>query len=303
MDTGDARRAGGDRGDGGVGGDDPTPAAGRVALVTGGGSGIGRASADLLARAGASVVVVDVDGAAARDTVGSLAGAGSGPGLAVEADVSDPEAWDRIAGMVADRFGGLWGAHLNAGVVTGEVDITALTDEQFQRAVGVNVGGVVFGIRALAPLIAGTAPPGAGPAAGGIVATSSLAGLIGYSPDPVYALTKHAVIGLVRALAPQLTALGGGVTINAVCPGLVDTPLLDDGMRASLDGTGFPLIDPEVVAAAVLRCLLDGETGRAMVVQAGREPVAFRFGRPPGPRAEGSVGAVPPSDLAAHDQG
>jgi NAD(P)-dependent dehydrogenase (short-subunit alcohol dehydrogenase family) len=161
---------------------------------------------------------------------------------------------------------------------------------------------VVFGIRALAPVIARSEPRAAGSGSGGIVVTASLAGLIGYSPDPIYALTKHAVIGLVRALAPQLAELGNGVTVNAVCPSLVDTPLLDDGMREALAGSGFPLIEPETVADAVLDCLAGTATGQAMVIQAGLKPVAYRFGRPPGPRATGSEGAVPPVDLAAHDQ-
>ena len=81
---------------------------------------------------------------------------------------------------------------------------------------------------------------------GAIVATASLAGLIGFSPDPIYCLTKHAVVGLVRSLGPQLAE--HNITINAVCPSIVDTPLIDD-MREVLEGSGFPLID----AAAVSR--------------------------------------------------
>ncbi len=134
---------------------------------------------------------------------------------------------------------------------------------------------------------------------GAIVATASLAGLIGFSPDPVYCLTKHAVVGLVRSLGPQLA--DRGITINAVCPSIVDTPLIAD-MRAQLEASGFPLIDVEAVSAAVVAILSGGETGEAMVIQAGREPIPFRFARPPGPRAGGTVGQMPPTGFAAHDQ-
>jgi NAD(P)-dependent dehydrogenase (short-subunit alcohol dehydrogenase family) len=131
-------------------------------------------------------------------------------------------------------------------------------------------------------------------------ATASLAGLIGFSPDPIYCLTKHAVVGLVRSLGPQLGEQG--ITFNAVCPSIVDTPLIDD-VREMLEGSGFPLIDVSAVSSAVVERLAGDETGQAMVIQAGREALPFRFARPPGPRAGGTVGQMPPSGMAAHDQG
>ena len=130
---------------------------------------------------------------------------------------------------------------------------------------------------------------------GALVATASLAGLVAFAADPIYALTKHAVVGLVRGLA--LTLTDRGVTVNAVCPGMVDTPLVDDA-RAALAAAQFPLIAPEAVAEAVLGCLLGDGTGQAVVVQAGREPTPFRFSRPPGPRQAGAEGRVPPGLLA-----
>jgi NAD(P)-dependent dehydrogenase (short-subunit alcohol dehydrogenase family) len=260
---------------------------GKVAVVTGGGSGIGLASARRLAADGATLVVVDLDRDSAEKVTGELGG------LALQADVSRPEAWTGIVDAVSGRFGRVDIAHLNAGVMTGESDITKLTDEAYRRIIGVNVDGVVLGVRALVP------PMSAG-GGGAIVATASLAGLIGFSPDPMYCLTKHAVVGLVRSLVPQLSARG--ITINAVCPSIVDTPLIDD-TRAMLNESGFPLIDAAVVADAVFDCVVGGETGNAMVIQAGREALPFRFGRPPGPRAGGTVGQMPPEQFAAHDQG
>ncbi len=259
---------------------------GKVAVVTGGGSGIGLATANLLAGAGASVAVVDLDGASAERAAGPL------DGLGLQADVGRPEVWPGIVEAVTRRFGGIDLAHLNAGITTGEADITKVTDEIYDRATGVNVDGVFYGIRAVVPAMAERG-------GGAIVATASLAGLIGFSPDPIYCLTKHAVVGLVRSLGPQLA--DRGITINAVCPSIVDTPLIAD-MRDVLESSGFPLIDVGTVSATVVDLLAGEATGEAMVIQAGREAVAFRFPRPPGPRAGGTVGQMPPKEFAAHDQ-
>jgi NAD(P)-dependent dehydrogenase (short-subunit alcohol dehydrogenase family) len=260
---------------------------GKVAVVTGGGSGIGLATAMRLADAGVSVAVVDLDGPSAERAANKL------DGLALQADVGRSEAWPGIVDAVTSRFGGIDLAHLNAGVVTGEPDITRLTDETYRRAVGVNVDGVVFGVRALVPALVARG-------GGAIVATASLAGLIGFSPDPIYCLTKHAVVGLVRSLVPQLAE--HHITINAVCPSIVDTPLIGE-QRELLKDSGFPLIDVSSVSEAVVDRMVGEESGEAMVIQAGREPLAFRFGRPPGPRAGGTVGQMPPAEFAAHDQG
>ncbi len=261
--------------------------AGKVALVTGGGSGIGLATARLLAEAGASVAVVDIDGTAADRVAEELGG------LPLRADVGRSGVWPEIVSAVTSRFGGVDLAHLNAGVLTGEADITKVTDDLYRHIVGVNVDGVVFGIRALVPSLSERG-------GGAIAVTASLAGLIGYSPDPLYCLTKHAVVGLVRSLVPQLA--DRRITVNAICPSIVDTPLIDD-TREALMGSGFPLIDVAAVAKAVFDCLVGDKTGQALVIQAGREAIPFRFARPPGPRAGGTVGQLPPTQFAAHDQG
>jgi NAD(P)-dependent dehydrogenase (short-subunit alcohol dehydrogenase family) len=260
--------------------------AGKVAVVTGGGSGIGRSTATRLAGAGVSVAVVDLDGDSAEEVAQGL------DGLALQADVGRSDEWPGIIDAVTRRFGGVDLAHLNAGVTTGEADVTSVTDEIYRRATGVNVDGVFFGVRAVVPAMAARG-------GGSIVATASLAGLIGFSPDPVYCLTKHAVVGLVRSLGPQLAERG--ITINAVCPSIVDTPLIAD-MRELLEESGFPLIDAEAVSGAVVDLLVGESTGDAMVIQAGREAIPFRFARPPGPRAGGTVGQMPPKEFAAHDQ-
>src|SRR5258708_11014003 len=114
------------------------------------------------------------------------------------------------------KFGGIDVAYLNAGVTSGENDIEKLTDDQYSRIMRVNVDHVVFGTRAL---VAHMRPRGGG----WIVATASIAGLTGFAYDPIYTLTKHAVVGLVRSLRPALQP--GGININAVCPGITDTPM------------------------------------------------------------------------------
>jgi len=165
-----------------------------TALVTGGASGIGAATVALLEKGGAEVQVLD---------------------LSDGFDVSDPAAWESV-GPVELAF-------LNAGVATGETDVAALTDEQYRRALGANVDGVVFGVRRLARVM----EPGSA-----IVATASLAGLTAMPHDPVYTLTKHAVVGFVRSVAPQLAARG--IRANVICPGYADTPIVPDELRGEL---------------------------------------------------------------------
>lgn len=224
-----------------------------TALVTGGEGGIGLAIRALLESEGCAVRSLD---------------------LLNGFDVTDPAAWDAVE--PADL------ACLNAGILTENGDALEMTPEQYRRAVAVNVDGVVLGVRALAQVMT----PGST-----IVATASLAGLIPMESDPVYSLTKHAVVGFVRSVAPRLAERG--ITINLVCPGLADTPMVDSA-REALAAAGFPLIDPAKVAEAVLLAARSGETGKAWAIQPGREPVDFRFPNVPGPRSEGAEGLLPP---------
>ena len=151
----------------------------------------------------------------------------------------------------------------------------------------VNVDGVVLGVRRLARVM---------PAGGRIVATASLAGLTAMPDDPVYAATKHAVVGFVRSVAPTLAARG--ISINAVCPGIADTPMLDRRCRASDRRGRLPARRGDRRRRRRLaRARAPGLTGHAWAVQPGREPVDFRFPNVPGARtAEGVV--VPPPPLA-----
>lgn len=245
-----------------------------AALVTGGASGIGRALVRRLAAEGWSVVLVDVDEDAGREAAAEVGG------TFVRADVSRAADWERLAGSV----GPLALACLNAGVGTATAEVTELAEEEYRRVLGVNVDGVVLGVRALVPLL----EPG-----GRIVVTASLAGLVPLEGDPIYALTKHALIGFVRSVAPGLQQRG--VSINAVCPGIADTPLVGPAARETLERTGFPLLRPEEVVEGVLVAAESAETGQAWVCQPGREPLRFRFPNVPGPRTPGAEGLRPPS--------
>jgi NAD(P)-dependent dehydrogenase (short-subunit alcohol dehydrogenase family) len=237
--------------------------AGKVAVVTGGSSGIGLATTRRLFERGAQVLVADLQPPPPELDVHY-----------VSVDVGDPDGWRFVIAEAGEVYGGVDIAHLNAGVTTGEASITALTDEQYRRIMRVNVDAVVFGTRALVPVIAGRG-------GGAIVVTASLAGLIAFPLDPIYDLTKHAMVGFVRSLAPNLQ--GHRITMNAVCPGIVATPLVGEEAVKNLEAAGFPLIAPEAIADAVLACVEGEGTGQCIVVQAGRPPIPFEFRNPPGP--------------------
>ncbi len=196
--------------------------------------------------------------------------------LATGFDVADPAAWDAVGPVDVGC--------LNAGVLGGPSDPASLSIDGYRRALSVNVDGVVLGVRRLAQVM----PPG-----GRIVCTASLGGLTAMPDDPVYAATKHAVVGFVRSVAPPLQ--GRGISINLVCPGIADTPMVQGAARERLEQAGFPLLLPKDVADAVWLALGSGETGHAWVVQPGRPPLDFRFPNVPGPRGadERPVGAPP----------
>jgi short-subunit dehydrogenase len=127
--------------------------------------------------------------------------------------------------------------------------------------------------------------------AGTIVATASLAGLVGMPLDSIYSLTKHAVVGFVRSIAPSIAP----IKVNAICPGIADTAMLDQhDQRAMFEAAGFPLLQPDDVAEAMWLAANSEGSGECWFVQPGREPAPFRFANVPGPRRAGETVGLPP---------
>ncbi len=241
-----------------------------VAVVTGAASGIGAATARRLAGQDFTVLCCDID-----DDAGRAVADGMG-GTYVSLDVGDAAAWAELEDRLRHDERRVARAVLNAGMLTSVdpqpfLDVTA---ERYRQVRAVNLDGVVFGIQALAPLMA--------PDGGAIVATASLAGLGPYGADPIYAATKHGIVGLVRSAAPQLAATG--VRLHAICPGGVDTGLLPPDRKAAISAAGRPMLDPDEVADAIVVMLERYEHGLVQTIVHGRGSQRYSFRGVPGPR-------------------
>lgn len=194
-----------------------------IALITGGGSGIGAAVGTLLAQRGDTVILADIDTDAA-DTVATQIVASGGHAESATLDVRDMQAFARLVDRVVADHGRIDLIFNNAGIGVGG-PIEDLTQEHWQRIVDVNIMGVVHGIRAAYPHMIRQGD-------GHIVNTASLAGLV---PSPMlapYAMTKHAVVGLSLSLRAE--AALHGVRVSALCPGPTETPILDSRGPADL---------------------------------------------------------------------
>jgi len=225
----------------------------KVAVVTGAGSGIGRASAVAFGGAGCSVVVADIDEVGGAETVGLVHDAGAAATF-VRADVTEPRSLEAMFAAAEATYGGVDIVHNNAGLVCGEPLWPDITPETLLRVMNVNLGGVVLGTRLAIPFLRRRG-------GGAIVNTASMAALYPMAVDPIYSATKAGVTMFTRACAELASE---GIRVNSVLPGLVDTPLLPksgDGERwadwayASRDVMG--LLQAEEVAEAVLALVRD----------------------------------------------
>jgi len=191
--------------------------ASKIAIVTGGASGIGRALAEALCARGATVVVADIAAEGASEVARAISAAG-GAAEAASLDVTDGSAVRALVERVAAEHGRLDLMFNNAGIaVAGEVAEQTVTD--FERLVDVNIKGVVYGCHAAYQCMLRQRH-------GHIVNTASIAGLV---PVPLlagYAMTKHAVVGLSTSL--RIEAAEHRVRVSAVCPGIIGTPMLDN---------------------------------------------------------------------------
>lgn len=192
--------------------------------------------------------------------------------LFVSCDVTDSASMNAAVARTEEAYGRLDVVHLNAGVTTDSPSVE-VDDANYRRLLAVNVDGVFFGLRAAVPALRRSG-------GGTVVVTASVGGLAPIPMDPLYGLTKHAVIGLVRSAAPGLVA--DNIRLLAMCPGFTDTALVA-GQADAVRALGFPLMTPETTASAVLRALAEAEPGECWFVQAGREPQPYGFRGIPGP--------------------
>ncbi|MGO2655633.1 MAG: SDR family NAD(P)-dependent oxidoreductase [Pseudoclavibacter sp.] len=194
---------------------DPQDFEGKVILVTGGGSGIGRDSAMKIARRGGRVAVVDLSPEAAEATAREITEAG-GEALSVAANVTDPTDLERAVAATVEHFGQLNGA-LNAAGIAGPAGLPhEIPLESYTRTVDVNLNGVFYSIRAEVPALIEAG-------GGSIVNISSLFGMVGIPLDISYVGAKHGVVGLTKSAA--LAYADQGVRVNSIHPGMVETPL------------------------------------------------------------------------------
>jgi NAD(P)-dependent dehydrogenase (short-subunit alcohol dehydrogenase family) len=249
---------------------------GKVALVTGGASGIGRASALLLAKEGAAVAVTDIQDDAGKEVAHAIKKDG-GAALYIHHDVADEQAWESVVAQVKDRFGRLDILVNNAGIaITSSVLTMSLADWRRQQAI--NLDGVFLGVKHSLPLMRASG-------GGSIVNISSLAGLKGAATLAGYCATKGGVRLFTKAVALECGAARDNVRVNSVHPGIIETPIWN-AIIPGASGANTPNLDaisetvvpigskgvPDDIAQGVLYLASDESryvTGSELVIDGG----------------------------------
>jgi len=241
---------------------------GKVALVTGGSSGIGRASALAFAREGAKVVIADVVVKGGQETVQMIKQAG-GEAIFVLADVSKASNVEAMVNKAAETYGRLDCAHNNAGITGARASITECTEENWDHVMNTNLKSVWLCMKY--EIIHMVEHGG-----GTIVNTASTLGLVGVPRNSTYVASKHGVVGLTKAAALEYAK--AGIRVNAVCPAVILTPLVERYSDAQAQARWIAqtpmgrMGTPEEVAEAVLWLCSDAAsfiTGHTMAVDGG----------------------------------
>ena len=243
---------------------------GKVAIVTGGSAGIGRATALALAGDGAAVVVADLEGTGGEDVVASIEGAG-GTARFVAVDVAEDEQCAALVTRCVDELGGLDVAFNNAGTEGVAAPTHECDPQNWNRTIAVNLTGVWQCMRHEIPAMLERG-------GGSIVNCSSVAGLVGFAGSPAYVASKHGVVGLTRTAALDYAA--AGIRVNAICPGVIDTEMVRRYTRAAPEMEATLTASepvgrmgtPEEIADAVLWLARPGSTfvtGQAIAVDGG----------------------------------
>ena len=231
---------------------------GKVALITGGASGIGAACAELLAREGAKVAVSDIDDLKGPELVARIKKSG-GEAMYLHQDVTSEEQWVEVVAEVVARYGCLDILVSNAGIGIGVPSITMMTLEDWRRQTAINLDGVFLSVKHCLPAMRKNR-------SGSIILMSSLAGLRGAQSLAGYCATKGGVRLFAKAIAMECASFGDGVRVNSVHPGIIDTPIWGKIPTGGMGGGQNAPIDPEERARLATPF---GRAGHAMEIAQG----------------------------------
>jgi NAD(P)-dependent dehydrogenase (short-subunit alcohol dehydrogenase family) len=253
---------------------------GKIALVTGGASGIGAACAETLAREGARVVISDIDDQRGPALAAQITASGR-EAIYLSHDVTEERRWQEVVGEIERRYGRLDIMVANAGIGIMTTSIVEMSLADWRRQTAVNLDGVFLSVKYCIPLM--RRPSDGSPGGGSIIMTSSIAGLRGSATLAGYCATKGGVRLFAKAIAMECASRGDGIRVNSVHPGIIDTPIwgkLSGGRNAPIDideygRRGAPLGrvgKPQDIANGVLFLASDAAsyiTGTELVIDGG----------------------------------